>query len=360
MDGNSEALLLSLSRYLRPALSLPLIDVSEPISETLATFAVSRHRVGPLLHLATQGSADVTADDNASSILETAYQNNIFAGLKQKAAEKNISKLLNAHSVPFSILKGRGLAEQLHDDSTARQSKDVDILISPDRTRQAIGLLNDQGYIYKPYSLRRKKMFELARQDMEIKLFKDLTFLDPTFSVPIELHNRLFAFEPKTLTKDFSQSIKFTLNPQLTESFYCLYLILHGALAMWPRLKWVVDLSIIARKMPAQRRIEMLNIAASYGCDEAVAASLLMVESVFAGSLDDEWQLLLNQHRNNERLHQIKNWFYESLIASEIGRSVLPLSRYMSIGSAGFVFPGNINIIENFFRRWMASLTIRI
>jgi hypothetical protein len=360
MDQNSEALLLSLGRFLRPAMSLSPMDVSEPISEALATFAVHRHRVGPLLHLACQQSPDLTADGTALSILQSSHRKNLIESLRRKAAEKNISDLLISRSVPFSFLKGRGLAQQLHEYPEVRQSKDVDILVPPDRSHQVIKLLNDEGYIYKSYSLRGKKLFELVRQDMEIKLFKDLTFIDPAFSVPIELHTRLFKFEPKTLTRDFSQSIKFSVSPTLTNSFYCLYLILHGAAAMWPRLKWVVDLSIIARKMPVQGRREMLDIAKPYGCDVAVAASLLMAEEIFAGSLDEEWQLLLDPYRKNERLRQMKEWFYETLTASEIGGSVLPLKKYMSSGSADIIFPGRISLFESLFLRWMSSLAIRI
>lgn len=360
MDGNSEALLLSLSRYLRPAISLPSMGVSEPISETLATFADSRHRVGPLLHMAWQSCADITAEENASSILKSAFQKNVFVSLRQKAAGEKISNLLTSHSIPFSFLKGGGLAEQLHDIATARQSKDVDILVPPDRSRQAIKLLNREGYIYKTHTIGRKKMLEIARQDMEIKLFKDLTFIDPDYSIPIELHCRLFKFEPKTLTADFNASIKFSPNPSLTNSFYCLYLILHGALALWPRLKWLVDLSIMARKMPVHTRKDMMDVAESYGCADAVVASLLTAEEIFPGSLDDDWHILLKAYRKDEYLSEMMELFYDSLTASEIGGNSLPLRSFILSGSADFIFPGKIGLFDGLVKRFMHALTIRI
>ena len=333
---------------------------SEPISEELATFADSRHRVGPLLHIASQSCADITAEANASTILKSSYQKNVFASLKQKAAEKKIADLLAAHSVPFSFLKGRGLAEQLHDDSAARQSKDIDILIAPKRSRQAVELLNDAGYIYKSYTFRRKKILEQERQNMDIKLFKDLTFFDPDFSVPIELHHRLFTFEPKTLTTDFNAAVKFDPNPSLSNSFYCLYLALHGAIAMWPRLKWVVDLSVMARKMPMRNRREMMDIAKFYRCDVAVAASLLITEEIFAGSLDDEWQVLLKEGQKDEQLHKMKDLFYETLTAGALGRVSLPLKSYLLSGSADFIFPGSIGLFDSLVTRFLLSLSLRI
>jgi hypothetical protein len=360
MDQNREALLISLSRYLRPAMSLPSIGVSEPISEDLATFADSRHRVGPLLHLAWQRSADMAADKNASAILKTSYQANVFGSLRQKAAERKIANLLISHSVPFSFLKGRGLAEQLHDDPTVRQSKDVDILVSPDRSRQAIKLLNHEGYIFKSDTLRRKKRIELTRQDMELKFFKDITFIDPAVSVPIELHGRLFKFEPKGLTNDFNDSVRSTAVPLLSNSFYCLYLILHGSLAMWPRLKWLVDLSIMARKMPVQSRLQMMDIAKFYGCEVAVAASILMAEEIFSGSLDDDWQSLLEPFQKDENLLKMQGLYYECLEANAVGRPSYPLKSFLLSGAADLVFPGKIGLFETLFKRFVNSLAVRI
>lgn len=360
MEPNNEALLASLSRKLRPAMGLPDVSISEPISETLATFADSRHRVGPLLHLACQGRADTEPDRAALLLLKSAYQANVYASLRQKAVEGKISELLIKHSVPFSFLKGRGLAEQLHRDPAARLSKDVDILVSTDRSSEVIKLMNNNGYIYKSYGRKPNKRLELARQDMDIKLFKDLTFFDSNLSVPIELHCRLFKFEPDGLTNGFHETVKTTPVPSLSNSFYCLYLILHGTLAMWPRLKWLVDLSIMLRKMPIESRLEMMDIAKSYGCDVAIAASILTTEEIFSGSLDDDWQSLLEPFRMDGHLREMQGLYYECLTANTVSRPSYPLKSRLLSGSADLVFPGKISLLETLLRRFMNSLAVRI
>ncbi|WP_321327399.1 nucleotidyltransferase family protein [uncultured Parasphingorhabdus sp.] len=360
MDSDSKALLLSLSRYLRPAISLPPRGVGEPISETLATFADNRHRVGPLLHMAMQNCADITATGPAATLLESACQKNLIASLKQKAAEQRISKLLKDHSIPFTVLKGRGLAQQLHDNSAVRRSKDIDILISPDRSRQAIAMMNQQGYIYKSATLKRTEIPQSIRQKMELKRFKDITFIDPAVSVPIELHQRLFKFEPRDLTGDFNNSVQFDAQPSLSNSFYCLYLVLHGSLAMWPRLKWVVDLSIVARNMPADNRLEMLSIAATYGCDTAVAASLLMTEQVFPDSLDDGWQQILKPYMKARNTAELKDLFFETLTADTNGRPNLPWKSSLLSGSADIIFSGKIGLMDSTRARVLNSVFARI
>lgn len=314
--------------------------------------------MGPLLHLACQASA--AADEDALSILKASYQENVFRSLRQKAAERKLSNLLISHDLPFSLLKGLGLAEQLYDDPNARQSKDVDILIPADRCGQVIRLMNDRGYRYRSYAVKRTKLFELSRQDMDIKLFKDLTFFDPDLSVVIELHSRLFKFEPNGLTDDFNESVKSGPTPSLSNSFYCLYLILHGTLAMWPRLKWLVDLSIMVRKMPVQSRQEMMEIADSFGCEAAVAASIFMAEELFPGSLDDDWQLLLAPFQQDNNLRKLQDLFYECLTASEIIRPSIPLKSFLLSGAADLVFPGKIGLIDTVIKRFVKSLAVRI
>lgn len=338
---------------------LPAAGEGEPVSERLAAFAIDRHRVGPLLHMACQG-ADMATNEGVLSLLNSSYQENVYATLRQGAVEKRLADLLIAESVPFWFLKGRGLAEQLYRNPATRQSKDVDILVSTDRSSEVIELLNDNGYIYKSHGPKSKKMLELARQGMDIKLFKDLTFRDPDLPVPIELHGRLFKFEPNGLTSDFRKAVKSTTIPSLTNSFYCLYLILHGTLAMWPRLKWLVDLSVMARKMPVQVRQEMMVLAEAYGCGTAVAASILFAEELFPGSLDADWQALLEPFQREAQLPRMKGLYYECLTAKTIIRPSYPLKASLLSGAADLVFPGKIGLFETLFKRLAGSLAARI
>lgn len=360
MEPNNNALLKTLCTSIRPAILLPSAGSLEPITEDLATFAVGRHRVGPLLHLACQGSEDIFAEEAALSILQSSYRQNCLRNLHQQAVKKRLSDLLLSHSVPFSFLKGDGLAEQLYDDPTVRLSKDVDVLIPSDCSQLVIGLMQKNGYIYKPYTVRRKKIFEKMRQNMDAKIFKDLTFIDPIFRVPIELHVRLFQIEPITLTNNFNGLIKFTKNPSISNGFYCLYLILHGTHARWQRLKWVIDLSILARKMPLESRLEMMSIAKSYNCERAVAASLLMTEDMFTGSLDDDWQMLLGSYQHDKRVHHIKELFYQTLKARDLAIPRRSVREFIFPDNVDFIFPGKISLLKRFFVRLIASLSIRI
>lgn len=360
MEQNNDALVKTLSSSIRPAILLPYAGPLEPITEDLATFAVGRHRVGPLLHLAYQGSDDISAEEAALPILQSSYRQNCLRILHQKAVKKRLSDLLLSHSVPFSFLKGDGLAEQLYDDPTVRLSKDVDVLIPSDCSQLVIRLLQKNGYIYKPYTLRRKKIFEKIRRNIDINISKDLTFFDPIFLEPIELHIRLFQIEPNTLINDFNESIKFSKNPSIYNGFYCLYLILHGAHARWQRLKWVIDLSILARKMPLESRLEMMSIAKSYNCEMSVAASLLMTEVIFPGSLDDEWQMLLSSYQREKRVHHIKQLFYETLTAGSLAKPRRSAKEYILPFNINYIFPEKIDILKYFFIRFSASISYRV
>ena len=358
MERYGKTPLTALSRSLRPAICLPPVAIAGPVTEGLAAYADDRHRVGPLLHLACQ--AGLAAEDRAVVLLQSSYRNNVLNNLRQKAAARKIAARLESHALPFSFLKGQGLAEQLYDDPNARKSKDVDLLVSPATTRDVIRLLNEEGYIYKAHALTRHKMFALSRQNMDIKIVKDLVFWDPDLSVQIELHSRLFTFEPAGLTTDFRDAVRSGPTPSVSSGFYCLYLLLHGALALWPRLKWLTDLSILVRKMPAESRTDMMTLARSYGCEGAVSASLELVEDIFPDSLDEEWLTLMEPVADIDSSRRLKQIFYRSLSAGALEKPSLPLKSYLLSGTADLVFPGKINMLHSLVKRFMNSATIRI
>lgn len=140
MEHSDSNHLRSLSSYIRPQIALPEIDCEAPIDEALANFAIQRHRVGALLYKATRHHENIS--ERAASLLSATYHKNTRSILAQRAALQKITKLLEDHAIPFSTLKGLGIADQIYDDPQTRQSKDIDIQIPPDASRLAIHLLS--------------------------------------------------------------------------------------------------------------------------------------------------------------------------------------------------------------------------
>tara|TARA_R110000824_G_scaffold4308_1_gene20666 strand:- start:16215 stop:17291 length:1077 start_codon:yes stop_codon:yes gene_type:complete len=358
MDHADSLYLQRLCASLRPQLSLPFEEIAVPVDRDLANFAVHRHRVGPLLYKAAQHFPKI--DNAADLILVQSYEKNLRAILMQKAASKRLTILLQSHSIPFSFLKGLGLANQIYSDPSTRQSKDIDILISPESSESAIRLFNESGYIFKSYSFKPNRPVRLSRQLWDIRQFKDLTFVDPKFATQIELHQRLFKAEPENFTSDLGASFKVETYPSITDCHYSLYFILHGALTLWSRLKWVVDLSLLVRAMPSPDRWQLVDLAKTYGCEAAVIASVQLADEMFPGSLDDEWLLILADRGNRKSVRKIFNLFYETLATSSAENSSLPNRQSTFFDVAPLIFGKQIAIPKLIWRRLLVSLSIRV
>ncbi|WP_323799936.1 nucleotidyltransferase family protein [Parasphingorhabdus sp.] len=358
MEHSDSKHLRSLSAHIRPQIALPEIDCEAPIDEALANFAIQRHRIGAMLYKATKHHENIS--ERAASLLSATYHKNTRSILAQRAALQKITKLLEDHAIPFSTLKGLGIADQIYDDPQTRQSKDIDIQIPPHASRLAIQLLSANGYIYKNYSLRANKRVTLKRQLSDMKLFKDLTFVDPQFSTAIELHQRLFKVEPKNLTADFSGAINFQKTPSVLDSFYCFYIILHGAVSLWMRLKWLVDVSLLVRKMPVSKRQEVMELARTYGCENTIIASLRFIDEIFDGSLDEEWQMILREQEHSRDIEKLINIFRKSLMTTSPDRPDAPLRKPFYFDPTTALFGKQIGLFNIIRTRVVMSIALRI
>ncbi len=302
----------------------------------------------------------VNIEDAAKSQLEASFRSNALAELRHQAVEQKLAALFRGHDIKATFLKGRGLSQQLYGSSPVRVSKDVDVLVSPDQIKTAIELLNDSGFRYRPYSMGKGKIGAVARQYQDIRIHKDLTFHDPQFSVPIELHQRPFHYLPKELAASFAESLGLAPAPPITNAYYCLYLFLHGSLTFWHRLKWVADLSILVRKSDESVACETIELAMRYRCSHAVAASLMLSEKVFPGSLSEHWADVVRQHEDDQAAKNLYDLNCRTLTHREWREPKLPLKAFLSSGSAELIFPGQIPFIPSAINRWFGSLTLRI
>jgi hypothetical protein len=358
MEHSDSKHLRSLSAHIRPQIALPKIDCAAPIDEALANFAVQRHRVGAMLYKATRHKENTS--ERAASLLSTTYRKNIHTMLSQRAVLQKITKLLDDHDIPFSMLKGLGIADQLYDDPQTRESKDLDIQIPPHASRMAVQLLSANGYIYRTYSLRANKRVTLKRQLSEMKRFKDLTFVDPQFSTAIELHQRLFKVEPKNLTADFNAAINFQKTPSVLDSYYCFYIILHGAASLWMRLKWLLDVSLLVRKIPVSKRQEVMELARTYGCENTIIASLRFVEEIFGGSLDDQWQMVLREQERSGEIEKLIDIFRQSLMTTSPDRPDMPLRKPFYFDKTPVLFGKQIGLFSIIRTRIATSIALRV
>jgi hypothetical protein len=351
-------LMQALAAHIGPQIGLPDKGIGYPIDTALAQYAITRHRVGSLLYAAAKHGTNV--DEDAAAALLSCYQKNTLDTLAQKAVLHRLEKLFQENGIEFSVLKGMGLAEQIYNEPELRQANDIDILIPVQAVDAAIRLLTITGFGYRPHTINKNVRVTQKRQRSDMNLFKDLMFLDPQFSKIIELHQRLFMVEPRGFTRDFNSSIGFQKIPTIANAHYCLYLILHGVVSIWNRLKWVADLSLLVRHMPFEQREELLDFAKRYGCQQAVCASLWFADEIFAGTLDYGWRAILNEGSGSEEALKLSELFRKSLLTTSPDRpemSAAKTSKFFDIHA--HMFGHKISMYHIIMARIRSSIAIR-
>ena len=163
--------------------------------------------------------------------------------------------------IPFIPLKGPILSHRLHNDACVRYSHDLDFLMPISAIKKAISVLKINGYepYFFPWPANSKKERRL------LKFNNQILFSHPEKQIHIEIHWKLFKLEITnsnvlhTVLKSNGNQLRF--NDRNFQGFNneleLLYLIIHGGLHAWFRLKWLIDVKDFIKKIPID--IERFN-----------------------------------------------------------------------------------------------------
>jgi hypothetical protein len=142
----------------------------------------------------------------------------------------------------------------LYNDASFRYSNDLDFLIPLNFIKKAILILKKNGY--QPYffpwptnSIQERRL---------IKFNNQILFVHPNKKLNIEIHWELSQLEfanPDILAQTInSNTIEIQFNERNFKVFNneleLVYLIIHGGLHAWRRLKWLVDVKDFIEKIP--------------------------------------------------------------------------------------------------------------
>ena len=242
-----------------------------------------RHRVAPLAayRLEALGPAvdipgEVAAAFRAEAKAALFHEMAMFGELcRMKAA-------LDGKAVPFLVIKGVVLSSDGYGRMGLRVNHDIDLLVSPvdlDRSHNALFAL---GY------RRVEPEGDLSSDELAgwVKRSKDWVYILPSNGTVVELHHRLF--DNRTLCDPgiMSRARRVMLFGQvevmtLGEEDEPAYLALHGALHAWSRLKWLLDLAIIARKLGPEGASALLSRQRKQPAERALLQAFVLCSELF-------------------------------------------------------------------------------
>jgi hypothetical protein len=268
--------LVHLAQLLGEALGGPVAP-SSVIDGAAVTLALRRHHVGPLLYaVATNGHHEIAPD----LLLKLEWSYRASASRRETALARlhQIAEQFDCHAIEWMAIKGTTQAQQLYVDPAWRDSADIDILVPPDEFSRALDALIALGFtasnppMPKPRIVRR----------LILNAVRDVTLIArDDHSCAVELHRRLFfaggsagpSLRSKIAPGSFPAPV---VGPDLA-----FYLIAHGALSFWVRLKWLADLVPLFAKLSDGDRLAILEHARRARAESSVAASLLVLRELF-------------------------------------------------------------------------------
>lgn len=200
--------------------------------------------------------------------------------LNMHAETIRITRILEQHDLPYIIVKGVPLAIEIYGGSDKRQCKDIDLWVTPDNLEKAQKLLIDAGYqqTLPSYQLNGYK------KDYYLRHKHDLALFHTKRKVEIELHFRLeyfgikfFRFDQVTTQQIISNKCQIVT---LQHDYHILYLMLHGAIHAWSRLRWLHDIYLyIMQDKCNLTRVYQLSL--QLNCNHIVLQTLSLLDRVY-------------------------------------------------------------------------------
>jgi hypothetical protein len=203
-----------------------------------------RHRVEGLVHAAL-AAADVQIPPKVSRALTARAQRIARRSLITAVESVRLQALFDAAHIPMLVLKGCGLAQLGYGTLAIKQSKDIDLLVAPERASAALHLLEAQGYVLRPAA---RRLSERQRRDA-LRYGRELALTQPESRFEVELRWRVVESPPLLTGVDANGVSQAVALPNIgaiktfqNDDLFA-YLCVHGAAHGWSRLKWLADLN---------------------------------------------------------------------------------------------------------------------
>ncbi|OLS38476.1 Renal dipeptidase [Bacillus sp. MRMR6] len=209
---------------------------------------VAHHRLYPIIYTKLKRINEGLVPNLVFKKINNAYKKNTFQMLHLTAVMEEVSRIFTGNNLRLLVLKGPVLAEDLYGDISKRTCRDLDILVSIEDIIEVHHLLEKIGF-------EQEEEFQI---DLNLNDWKwrhhHLSFYHPKKHVKIEVHWRLNpgpgrepSFNDLWERKRISSLTNYPVHYLGREDLF-FFLITHGARHGWSRLRWLVDIDLLARQ----------------------------------------------------------------------------------------------------------------
>jgi hypothetical protein len=252
-------------------------------------WGVDHHRVAPLVYVNLSRYAAKTVPASILSELRSRFEKNAQRALANTAELVRLYKLFHENGIPVIPLKGSVLALQVYGDLALRHAGDIDLLVDPLHLGQADRLLQEDY-------CRMKPGFNLTpyQQNHFFRHMNSFAYSHRHKNINVELHYRLLGCHyPLSMDSRWIHSrpqyvlVAGLQLPAMSPEDIILYLCAHGAIHIWYRLFWLVDLSEIVRQEQGTDWEKLIVMARKFDIVRPLVQGVLLSHLLCNSSLPD-------------------------------------------------------------------------
>jgi hypothetical protein len=198
-----------------------------------------------------------------------------------------VTDVFSAAGIKFIPLKGPILSFRLFGDAASRSFRDLDLLVEPSSMSSIKAVMDSAGY--REYDLSWPH--EKRKQSLILKYCHDISYVHAEKQLMVEVHWRLLNRqslnfkETEYLVKENQSAISFAGRTftVLNNELELLYLVIHGGVHHWGRLKWLADVHffLISQKIDGEKFCRHVRLLEA---ERLVALCNVLLCEFFSGS----------------------------------------------------------------------------
>lgn len=257
--------------------------------DEFARQTVARQRLAPLV---TRDLEHLSIPDAPRARIEAAAKRDAIEALHRIAENKRILDRFTADGVEPVVLKGWPLSLRLYGDAGLRQGRDLDILIPPEALADCHSALSQLGYRPMQSGDHRER---LIGSRTLLRECNDLEYFHTANNHCVELAWRahpVAGFPDMTADPANTRWLQTPIGhvKVLTDQAELIYLVLHGMLHMWLRLKWLVDIARLMELRGSDALEQDVALATELGIGKAMRFSLFLAHMILKTPLPPSLQ----------------------------------------------------------------------
>lgn len=317
--------------------------VTETVDWELLLRLAERHRVFPALARAVAVDTAVVPPEIGTFLAEKA-QRSAFDELRAAATLGEITKLFEAEGIESAVLKGVPLSLMLHGRLGLRTSRDIDLLVPPERAWDAMQLLRSIGFRTKAAG---EDIGSKAALQRFMRSHKDVELVNDERQLIVELHWRLFDNPCLLPLTQWPQCDRVDLPGGacrvLPQRLNLVYLANHGAQHAWSRLKWLADFAGLVASIGPDETARLYDETGRADGRRALAQALLLCETLLGMTAPEivrreaekDWR---TRTLHSLALHCLTTGAERELEATRFGTTAKNMSHYLLSGSPRYWF----------------------